>query len=150
MQTTSKRSLTMCRYCLKAVNRLETSPYTFCSPMNLKLFPAISTSRTSSSDIDAQFIEPGTLPADPDEALSQIREAVAVHIGRNDFQFWDEDAGQLWGFPKPEPKLVHFIDDDTGFQNWRKRYPKGYVLNTRRSPVPHDLVLHYRTAVTST
>lgn len=35
-----------------------------------------------------------------------------------------------------------FVDDDTGYEQWLREHPSGYVLNCERRPKANYLVLH--------
>jgi hypothetical protein len=38
--------------------------------------------------------------------------------------------------------MIEFIDDDLSYLTWVVAHPDGYVLNVRRSPDPHYVILH--------
>jgi hypothetical protein len=44
--------------------------------------------------------------------------------------------------------MIEFIDDDLGYLAWVAAHPDGYVLNVRRSPDPHYVVLHQANCTT--
>ncbi|GAA0974877.1 hypothetical protein GCM10009555_031890 [Acrocarpospora macrocephala] len=38
--------------------------------------------------------------------------------------------------------MQRFVDDDTGYLEWVRRHPDGFVVNTSRNPSPSYLRLH--------
>ncbi|MGH2561434.1 MAG: hypothetical protein ACRDJH_20410 [Thermomicrobiales bacterium] len=35
-----------------------------------------------------------------------------------------------------------FVDDESGYRQWKERNPRGFILNTARKPGPDYLILH--------
>ena len=46
--------------------------------------------------------------------------------------------------------MQEFVDDDRGYVEWVTKHPRGYVLNTERTPKANDLKLHRATCHTVT
>ncbi|MEX0761222.1 MAG: hypothetical protein WD333_02095 [Dehalococcoidia bacterium] len=54
----------------------------------------------------------------------------------------EPDLGQLTG-----AHAQKFIDDDSGYLDWIRRHPTGFVINCHRTPRPDYLMLHRATCM---
>jgi hypothetical protein len=56
---------------------------------------------------------------------------------------WTAVTGPLRPMTVDEGRVVaKFQDDDSGYRNWSRAYPSGYVLNCERHPSPNYLIVH--------
>lgn len=112
--------------------------------------PKVSCPRCGSPDVDETVVDSWAYE-DLEESRDNPESAAWGYVDKSVFRCrkcrneWST-AGQYRPYPASEgAALVTFIDDDSGYRQWLRAWPKGFVLNCHRQPSGDYLILHRAT-----
>ena len=112
--------------------------------------PKISCPRCGSLDVDETAVDSWAY-ADLEESRENPESAVWGYVEKTAFRCrkchkdWST-AGPYRPYPASKgAAVVAFVDDDAGYHEWLRTYPKGFVLNCNRQPSSGYRILHRAT-----